>query len=145
MIVMSFLVSLTLANVLQPNLTEVRENLNRGGRIIDGDRAYPGQFPYYVLLRLFFNDLDYALCGGSLIKPNWVLTVTSWFSRNRFKFNKFFLHVLGCTLRARYSSASDCLLSLRFDGQTFLVFTLRKNYRPWRLCSEKFFERHCPY
>lgn len=45
----------------------------RSGRIVNGIAAQAGQFPYYVLLQV--DNVDQ--CGGSLIKPNWVLTVTT--------------------------------------------------------------------
>lgn len=93
-IVLSVLFSVALAQVLQPldfdhtklrNIWESPElqpalkNLapkigaeeSRGGRIINGSPASPGQFPYHVLL-----VIDGAWwCGGSIIKPNWILTV----------------------------------------------------------------------
>lgn len=40
-------------------------------RILDGKKAKYGDFPYYFLLEL---DNNYH-CGGSLIKPYWILTV----------------------------------------------------------------------
>lgn len=40
-------------------------------RIINGLRAAPGQFPYYMFLVVD----SISICGGSLIRPNWVLTV----------------------------------------------------------------------
>lgn len=60
---------------LQPALKnfipKVRVGANRGSRIINGFLASPGQFPYYVVLII---DMEY-LCGGSIIKPDWILTV----------------------------------------------------------------------
>jgi hypothetical protein len=92
----SLLLSVTLAQVLKPldfdpaalkNIWESPElqpalknlspqlaaEVGRGGRILNGTRATLGQFPYYVLLVI---DNSYW-CGGSLIKSNWILTVTS--------------------------------------------------------------------
>lgn len=43
----------------------------RGGRIVGGSFAHPGQFPHHVLTII---DGGYW-CGGSLIYENWVLTV----------------------------------------------------------------------
>ncbi|KAK4878892.1 hypothetical protein RN001_011398 [Aquatica leii] len=40
-------------------------------RIVNGTTALPGQFPYQVSLRTASNN---HFCGGSIIKPNWVLT-----------------------------------------------------------------------
>jgi Trypsin len=63
---------------LQPALKNLAPNLaaevNKGGRILNGSPARPGQFPYHVLL-----VIDNAWwCGGSIIKPNWILTVKSF-------------------------------------------------------------------
>lgn len=41
-------------------------------RIVGGETAYPGQFPYQVSLR--FGDSDDHFCGGSIIRRNWILT-----------------------------------------------------------------------
>lgn len=44
-----------------------------GGRVVGGQLANPGQFPYQVAL--FVNMwLGTALCGGSLISENYVMT-----------------------------------------------------------------------
>jgi hypothetical protein len=91
----SLLLSVALAQVLQPldfdhtklrniwespelqpalkNLSpQLADEVSRDGRILNGTRASPGQFPYHVLL-----VIDNAWwCGGSLIKSNWILTVT---------------------------------------------------------------------
>jgi hypothetical protein len=93
-VVLSCLLSVALAQVLRPlgfdhtkirniwespelqpalqNLSpKVAAEVSRGGRILNGNLARPGQFPYHVLL-----VIDYAWwCGGTIIKPNWILTV----------------------------------------------------------------------
>lgn len=43
----------------------------RGGRIVGGQEAAAGQFPYQIYG--YFDD--YWLCGGSIIAPQWILTV----------------------------------------------------------------------
>lgn len=43
------------------------------GRIIGGKNADPGQFPYQVELKITMSQ-GQALCGGSLISDEWVLT-----------------------------------------------------------------------
>ncbi|GBP05167.1 Collagenase [Eumeta japonica] len=48
--------------------------LDLEGRITNGDKAEPGQFPYQVGLNLKINPLVSAWCGGSLIGSQWVLT-----------------------------------------------------------------------
>lgn len=61
--------SLALENLV-PHKSSSSE-LGLENRIIGGRLANPGQFPQQVLLIL---DSRYV-CGGSLIYPNWVLTV----------------------------------------------------------------------
>lgn len=43
------------------------------GRIVGGEQAEPGQFPYQVSLRdSVFTDFHF--CGGAIIESNWILT-----------------------------------------------------------------------
>jgi hypothetical protein len=71
---------------LQPALKnlppQLADEVSRGGRILNGIRASVGQFPYYLML-----SIDNAWrCGGSLIKSNWILTVTIGTIKNLEKF-----------------------------------------------------------
>ncbi|XP_058461275.1 collagenase-like [Malaya genurostris] len=43
-------------------------------RVVKGENALLGQFPYQVLLIIRLNDGKGALCGGTLISDEWVLT-----------------------------------------------------------------------
>lgn len=43
---------------------------NNGARIIGGQQAERGQFPYQVQIQ-YFNQHQ---CGGAIISPNWVVT-----------------------------------------------------------------------
>lgn len=43
------------------------------GRVVGGQEAQPGQFPYQVALYVKVS-LGTAFCGGSLISENYVLT-----------------------------------------------------------------------
>jgi hypothetical protein len=62
---------------LQPALAYIKSTYKKKSktrqstRIIDGTKAKPGQFPFHALLK---NDNTFW-CGGSLITPDWVLTV----------------------------------------------------------------------
>jgi secreted trypsin-like serine protease len=44
-------------------------------RIIKGEHAFSGEFPHQVLLRFKRKSgTKFPLCGGSLIRENWILT-----------------------------------------------------------------------
>ncbi|XP_050076061.1 collagenase-like [Anopheles maculipalpis] len=45
-----------------------------GLRVVNGETATLGQFPYQVRLTLHVGDGQRALCGGSLLNEEWVLT-----------------------------------------------------------------------
>lgn len=87
--ILSAFVVLTLAQGHRPidfdlskfkEATEKSENkseaqkVNRNGRIIGGQYACEGQFPHQVMLLMD----GIGMCGGSLIKPFYVLTVRSF-------------------------------------------------------------------
>ena len=76
---------------LKSTLKHLNKKLNHKSevrpRILNGSPAAPGQFPFHVFLRLELLDL----CSGSLIKPNWVLTVM--------QFCKFILIILNILYR----------------------------------------------
>lgn len=48
----------------------------RGGRIAGGEKAIIGQFPYHALLYLSDEESRRYVCGGVLVKHNWILTVS---------------------------------------------------------------------
>lgn len=48
----------------------------RNGRIINGNVAELGQFPYQTLQYMTADGNLWYTCGGSLIRRNWVLTVS---------------------------------------------------------------------
>lgn len=43
-------------------------------RIISGEKAKLGQFPWQAALNLIFANGESHFCGGSLISPKWVMT-----------------------------------------------------------------------
>lgn len=47
----------------------------RQGKIVRGNTAVLGQFPYQALLFMYDQDGWYK-CGGSFVKFNWVLSVS---------------------------------------------------------------------
>lgn len=73
---------------LQPVLQKIAPNFkiprftDRQGRINGGVQATPGLFPHHTYLVID----DRYICGGSLIKLDWVLTVI--------RLNKLFLNFL---------------------------------------------------
>lgn len=44
------------------------------GKIVGGQKARRGQFPYQVAMYLYTPDQSSSKCGGSLISRQWVLT-----------------------------------------------------------------------
>ncbi|KAJ3643191.1 hypothetical protein Zmor_025916 [Zophobas morio] len=60
-----------LPNQQQKSLLKTYLKLN--GRIVGGDEASPGQFPWQVAVYLDTDDGTY-FCSGALIDPQWVLT-----------------------------------------------------------------------
>lgn len=56
-----------------PEMTKIIKSAALSPRIIGGAPAQQGQFPYTVVLNIALAIGD-ALCGGSLIHTNWVLT-----------------------------------------------------------------------
>lgn len=49
-------------------------NDNINGFIAGGYNAREGEFPYQVHLKIYYLDGSTAICGGSIINQNWILT-----------------------------------------------------------------------
>ena len=47
---------------------------SRSGRIVNGEKAVEGQFPYMAGVFPFFNVTGQIVCGGSVISPSLILT-----------------------------------------------------------------------
>ena len=61
--------------------TEVESPLyipNISRRIVNGQSAYLGQFPYQAYL-LLNSEKESFTCGGSIISNSWILTAAHWF------------------------------------------------------------------
>lgn len=43
-------------------------------RIVDGEKAKSGQFPYYAFLDIKLNEREGSACGASLINNEWLIT-----------------------------------------------------------------------
>lgn len=67
---------LIMSKLFPPNAVERTFPPNRGGRIIGGELAKPGQFVYQALLLNIDSLGDTYVCGGSIISHNWILTVS---------------------------------------------------------------------
>lgn len=63
-------------DIMKKMFPTVTERNHRSGRIAGGDFATLGQFPFQALLMNENSLGDSFLCGGSLISPNWILTVS---------------------------------------------------------------------
>ncbi|XP_053689277.1 brachyurin-like [Sabethes cyaneus] len=60
---------------LAPQLQLLRPTRNGSeSRIVNGQEAQPGQFPYQALVLTFFADGNSGLCGGTVLTQNFVLT-----------------------------------------------------------------------
>lgn len=54
-----------------PNIIQKPDN-SSDNRIVGGEIAQPGQFPYQISMRANNNNSHY--CGGSILNHNWILT-----------------------------------------------------------------------
>lgn len=72
------MISLTICAILAVIIGSSTSFQLEGDRIIDGQTAKPGQFPYQVSLRVPYlvgHDIAYAhYCGGSIISNRWILS-----------------------------------------------------------------------
>lgn len=70
-------VSIKLLVVMFLGLCVVRaELIERNLRIVGGNPARPGQFPHAVALILHLTQNRESFCGGSIIHPAYILTVS---------------------------------------------------------------------
>ncbi|XP_066238932.1 serine protease 33-like isoform X1 [Saccopteryx leptura] len=71
-------VNLFLTNARAINLDSVCGRPSAAGRIVSGQDAQPGQWPWQVSLR----EYEQHVCGGSLLTEDWVLTAAHCFDRS---------------------------------------------------------------
>lgn len=57
-----------------PHLVNETKNDSRQGRIINGELAALGQFPFQVLMYMTSDGNSWYTCGGALVKKNFILT-----------------------------------------------------------------------
>lgn len=51
----------------------------RGGRIVGGRNALPGEAPYIVAIKLVWEAIPLpaqTICSGNILNPRWILTVS---------------------------------------------------------------------
>ncbi|KAL7018269.1 hypothetical protein ACKWTF_010697 [Chironomus riparius] len=68
---------------LYPNILETEKD----PFIIGGSPAAPGDIPHFALMFIIFPQDIVYICGGSIINPKWVLTVTFCIDRDANNFN----------------------------------------------------------
>lgn len=82
-----------------------QKNINKDNRIINGQIAYVGQFPYQVGLSLKFSgSVATSWCGGSLIGNIWVLTAahcTKGLVLNIFKTSQYIIFYIFYFIQCR--------------------------------------------
>jgi len=77
---------LLLAFLLTTAPTSAYEECGKRGaasRIIGGERAAHGEFPWQISLRFSLLGTSKHVCGGSLIRPNWVVTAAHCFDSSK--------------------------------------------------------------
>lgn len=52
--------------------------------VAGGVNAFPGEFPYLVSLQLTLFGQSAHFCGGTILSPVWILTVSLFISRRAF-------------------------------------------------------------
>ncbi|KAL5292136.1 hypothetical protein ACFFRR_011135 [Megaselia abdita] len=71
-IIVSALLAVVSASVTRSPITRFKDLLPES-RIVGGDLASPGQFPYQIALKISFPQGE-SFCGGSIIDAQWILT-----------------------------------------------------------------------
>lgn len=99
----------------------------RGGRIVGGQPAVLGQFPYQVYG--YFDDM--WLCGASIISENWLLTVSGMIAY----WNVINNNSIGCTLHHR------CIFHLRVRWKHWS--TIHSTVRASRRRNFKYYPAFC--
>lgn len=64
---------MTVAALLITNNAYAKQQLEINSKIVKGQDAERGQFPYYVFLDIQ-STLGKSVCGGSLISDQWIVT-----------------------------------------------------------------------
>lgn len=60
--------------ILAFSFYQINNGFEIKSRIVGGNEAKLGQFPYFAYLRIFFADFSAGSCGASLISDEWILT-----------------------------------------------------------------------
>lgn len=67
--------------------------------VAGGVNAFPGEFPYLVSLQLTLFGQSAHFCGGTILSPVWILTVSSFIPRRDFHYLTL---TLGSTLPHKF-------------------------------------------
>lgn len=63
----------------QLNISSDDDSARIDRRIVGGEVATLGQFPYQTLIYMYDDETNSYLCGGVLVRLNFVLTVSNFF------------------------------------------------------------------
>lgn len=74
---------LSLATLVAASCAFRIDNIKFEPLIINGDTAAPGQFPFYALVKLVYDNGRNGFCGGTLINDQWILTAAHCIDNNR--------------------------------------------------------------
>lgn len=87
-------------------------NIDLEPRIVNGELASRGQFPYFAMLRIILTDERSGLCGGNVINNQWILTAAHCVRLRGVTVDRFEIH-LGALSRTDLDEEGRVVVSTR--------------------------------